>query len=114
MLELFVSNKDFQKDESCLRTIISRSYYASFLHSREFLKIKHKLKSDTTDDHRWVWHKLNDLGLDDQAKYLKFLKFYVFYNKSSFFHRNRKGLAISSLVCGTIAIILVLSLIFIS
>ena len=74
MLELFVSNKDFQKDESCLRTIISRSYYASFLHSREFLKIKHKLKSDTTDDHRWVWQKLNDLGLDDQAKYLKFLK----------------------------------------
>ncbi len=50
--------------------MISRKEKTSII----FLKMKHKLKSDTTDDHRWVWEKLNDLGLDDQAKYLKFLK----------------------------------------
>ena len=38
------------------------------------MSIKHKLKSNTIDDHRWVWEKLKEVGLFEQAKYLKFLK----------------------------------------
>jgi len=45
--------------ETISRTIISRAYYATFLHAREYLKEKHNVRfTRSGDDHRLVENQL--------------------------------------------------------
>lgn len=72
---MFNRGGEFQT-QGCIRTIISRAYYASFLHSREFLikKCQENINEDEMDVHKQVHDLLLDNGYSKEVKILKDLK----------------------------------------